>query len=98
MNIKICRRAEHFPNTNFSEWRFNFAGSPSPIVEVAVAFPLRFPNSVKPIFHLAAFFARREAKTRIRKGDWLKLAGENIRREQVGNVPAFLRARANKFA
>ena len=29
-------------------------------------------------------FARREAKTRIRQRDWLKLAGEKIPREQVG--------------
>ena len=42
---------------------------------------------IKPIFYLATLFARREAKTRIRQPDWLKLAGENIRREQVGNVP-----------
>ena len=31
---------------------------------------------LKPIFHLATLFARREAKTRIRQRDWLKLAGE----------------------
>ena len=43
-------------------------------------------------------FARREAKTRIRQRDWLKLAGEKIRREQVGSVPTFLSVRANKFA
>ena len=53
---------------------------------------------VKPIFHLATFFARREAKTRIGQLDWLKLAGEKIRREQVGSVPTFLSVRANKFA
>ena len=40
----------------------------------------------------------RDAKTRIRQRDWLKLAGENIRREQVGTVPTFLSVRANKFA
>ena len=34
-------------------------------------------------------FARRKAKTRIRQRDWLKLAGEKIRREQVGSVPTF---------
>ena len=28
---------------------------------------------VKPIFHLATLFARREAKTRIQQRDWLKL-------------------------
>ena len=44
---------------------------------------------LKPIFHLATFFARREAKTRIRQHDWLKLAGKKIRREQVGSVPTF---------
>ena len=54
--------------------------------------------SVKPIFHLATSFARREAKTRIRQRDWLKLAGEKIRREQVGSVPTFLSVRANKVA
>ena len=52
----------------------------------------------KPIFHLATLFARREAKTRIRQRDWLKLAGEKIRREQVGSVPTFLSVRANKVA
>ena len=55
-------------------------------------------NTLKPIFHLATLFARREAKTRIRQRDWLKLAGEKIRREQVGTVPTFLSVRANKFA
>ena len=54
--------------------------------------------SLKPVFHKANFFARREAKTRIRQRDWLKLAGEKIRREQVGSVPTFLSVRANKFA
>ena len=48
---------------------------------------------IKPIFHLATFFARRQAKTRIRQHDWLKLAGEKIRREQVGSVPTFLSVR-----
>ena len=54
------------------------------------------PTTFKPIFHLATLFARREAKTRIRQRDWLKLAGEKIRREQVGSVPIFLSVRANK--
>ena len=54
-------------------------------------------NCLKPIFHLATLFARREAKTRIRQRDWLKLAGEKIRREQVGTAPTFLCVRANKF-
>ena len=54
--------------------------------------------SVKPIFHLAILFERREAKTSIRQRDWLKLAGEKICREQVGSVPAFLCVRPNKFA
>ena len=54
--------------------------------------------SLKPIFHLATLFAQREAKTRIRQRDWLNLAGEKIRREQVGSVPTFLSARANKVA
>ena len=44
------------------------------------------------------FFARREAKTRIWQRDCLKLAGEKIRREQVGSVPTFLSVRANKVA
>ena len=42
--------------------------------------------------------SRRETKTRIRQRDWSKLAGEKIRREQVGSVPTFLSVRANKFA
>ena len=52
----------------------------------------------KPVFHLATLFARREAKTRIRYRDWLKLAGEKIRREIVRTVPTFLSVRANKVA
>ena len=59
---------------------------------------ISFHKHFKPIFHLATFFARREAKTRIRQHDWLKLAGEKIRREQVGSIPTFLSVRANKFA
>ena len=55
-------------------------------------------RNLKPIFHLATLFARREAKTRIRQGDWLKLAGEKIRREQVGSVLTILSVRSNKFA
>ena len=50
-------------------------------------------SGLNPIFHLATLFARREGKTRIRQRDWLKLAGEKIRREQVGSVPTFLRSR-----
>ena len=46
-------------------------------------------GDIKPIFHLATLFARCEAKTRIRKRDWLKLTGEKICREQVGSVPSF---------
>ena len=53
---------------------------------------------IKPIFHLATFFVRREAKTRVEQCDWLKLTREKIRREQVGSVPTFLSVRANKFA
>ena len=53
---------------------------------------------LKPIFLLATLFARREAKTRIRQRDWVKLAGEKIRREQVGTVPIYLSVPANKFA
>ena len=55
-------------------------------------------TSVKPIFHLATLFARREAKTRIQQRDWLKLVGEKIRREQVETVPTLFSVRANKFA
>ena len=55
-------------------------------------------RGLKPVFHWANLFARREAKTRIRQRDWLKLAGEKIRREQVGSVPTFLSVRANKVA
>ena len=51
-------------------------------------------GQLKPIFHLATLFAQREAKTRIRQRDWLKLAGEKIRREQVGSVSTFLSVRA----
>ena len=54
--------------------------------------------TLKTIFHLATLLARREAKTRIRQRDWLKLAGEKIRREQVGTVPTYLPVCANKFA
>ena len=53
---------------------------------------------VKPVFHLATLFARREAKTRIRHRDWLKLAGKKFHREEVGTVPTFLFVRANKIA
>ena len=53
---------------------------------------------LKPIFHLATLFARREAKTRIRRRDWLKLSGEKNRRQHVSIVPTFLSVRANKFA
>ena len=53
---------------------------------------------MKPIFHLATLFARRKAKTGIQQRDWLKLAGEKYRREQVGSVPTFLSVRANKIA
>ena len=35
---------------------------------------------------------------RIRHRDWLKLAGEKIPREQIGNEKTFLFVRANKFA
>ena len=52
----------------------------------------------KPIFHLATLFARRGAKAGIWHRDWLKLAGEGVRRGQVGAVPAFLSVRANGVA
>ena len=59
-------------------------------------------EGIKPIFHLATLYYSRgdaiEAKTRIRQHDWLKLAREKIRREQVGSVPTFLSVRANKVA
>ena len=54
-------------------------------------------HKIEHNFHLATLFARREAKTRIRQRDWLKLAGEKIRREQVGSV-TFLSVRANNVA
>ena len=59
-----------------------------------------FRYQIKARFQLGEFVraTRREAKTRIRQRDWLKLAGEKIRREQVGSVPTFLSVRANKFA
>ena len=47
-------------------------------------------RNIKPVFHLATLFARREVMTRIRHHDWSKLAGEKIRREQVGTVSTFL--------
>ena len=47
---------------------------------------------------MATLFAQREAKTRMRQRDWLKLVGEKIPREQVGSVPTFLSVRANKVA
>ena len=62
------------------------------------AFEVKHYACFKPIFRLATLFARREPKTGIRQRDWLKLAGEKIRREQVGTVPTFLSVRANKFA
>ena len=39
---------------------------------------IHFQVQLKPIFHLATLFARREAKTKIRQRDWLKLAGESM--------------------
>ena len=50
-------------------------------------------HSIKPIFHLAILFARREAKTRIRQRVWLTLVGKKIRREQVETVPTFFCSR-----
>ena len=55
-------------------------------------------TGVKFIFHLATLFARREAKTRIRHRDWLKLAGEKFATDKFGTVPTFLSVRTNKFA
>ena len=56
-------------------------------------------STSKARFPLGEFVrATRSGKTRIRQRDWLKLAGEKIRREQVGSVPTFLSVRANKFA
>ena len=63
-----------------------------------VSVSLQYISGLKPIFLLATFFARREAKAGIEQRDWLKLAREKIRREQVGSVPTFLSVRANKFA
>ena len=48
---------------------------------------------LKPVFQLVTLFAQREAKAKIRHRDWLKLASEKIRREQVGTVPTFLSVR-----
>ena len=61
-------------------------------------FSFRFSHSVSAFYPDPTLFPRREAKTRIRQRDWLKLAGEKIRREQVGSVPTFLCVCANKFA
>ena len=52
-----------------------------------ILFQFKKLRKVEPIFQLE-----------IRQRDWLKLAGEKIRREQVGTVPTFLSVRANKFA
>ena len=63
--------------------------------DTPVVLNLRLLLCLKPIFHLTTLYARREAKT-IRQRDWLKLAGEKIRRKQVGTVPTFfLFARTN---
>ena len=59
---------------------------------------LQLVRYLKPVFHLATFFARREAETRIRQRDWLTLASEKIRREQVGTIPTFFSVRGNTFA
>ena len=55
---------------------------------------------IKARFTLGDFVraTRSEAKTKIQHRDRLKLAGEKIRREQVGTVPTFLSVRASKFA
>ena len=45
--------------------------------------------NLKPIFHLATLFVRREAKTKIPQREWLKLVSEKIRHEQVRTVPMF---------
>ena len=81
---------------------------PRPLLQEHAHFLLRHSHSVprecgelrtiKPVFHLATLFVRRKAKTRIRHHDWLKLAGEKIRREQTGTVPILSSARANKVA
>ena len=56
----------------------------------------------KAYFPLGDFVraTRSDAKTRIWQRDWLKLAGEKIRREEVGTVivSTYLSVRANKFA
>ena len=48
-----------------------------------------------PVFYQANLIARREAKTRIQKRDWLKEVGEENGREQVGTVHFFLFALPN---
>ena len=55
----------------------------------SVMYKMSVGRYLKPVFHLATLIARREAKTRTRHRDWLNLAGEKIRREQVGTVPTF---------
>ena len=55
-------------------------------------------RTIKAVFLLATLFARRKAKTRIQHRDWLKLAGEKFRHQQVGTVPTFLSVCANKVA
>ena len=65
----------------------NFYISSTSVVCHALKKNKRFTALVKPVFHLVTS-AR----------DWLKLAGEKIRREQVETVPTFLSVRANKVA
>ena len=53
-------------------------------------------DCTKARFPLGEFVRATRSETRIRQRDWLKLAGEKIRREQVGTVPTFcLFARTN---
>ena len=90
--VKAVYRIE---NLNF----FFFTNTPKKVLKSGeVSGSNTAAHPLKPIFHLANLFARREAKTIIRQRDWLKLAGEKIRRKQVGSVPTFLSVRANKFA
>ena len=48
-------------------------------------------HPLKPIFHLATLFARREAKTRIRQRDWLKLADDSMNRPKLAKWKIGLR-------
>ena len=95
---RICSREQTKKKERFLLVRGEFFRQPILTNHVAgFLFSLRVARTNLPSGK-RALFARREAKTRIRQRDWLKLAGEKIRREQAGSVPTFLSVCANKVA